>query len=344
MSQSTVVAFPQPKVAIFPVEGSSALRRRTGAGNLIIVLLLLVLGAIGFILARPLALYDASTRAHLWAARINDTYATVDGYRIHYFVGGPGTGETIVLIHGVGGRAQDWSNLMPQFAKAGYQVYAIDLLGYGKSDRPADAAYSIAQETRIVEDFLAQKHMQRVNLMGWSMGGWIAARIALDKPEMIDRLVLYDSAGISFGMGLAPTTFQPDTPKKLESLYGLLMPDPVHFPLVVARDLIRRLQESSWVVERSVRSMLSGKDKLDGKLDGIRIPTLIVWGKQDHMIPMTSGEKLHQQIHQSVLEIFDGCGHMAPGQCAGTIGPETIQFLKSQPGMKAETVQVPGAE
>ena len=344
MSQSTVVAFPRAKIVTFPIAEAPAVRRRTFSGSIILALLVAALGAIGFVLLRPMALYDLSTRAHLWAAGINDTYASVDGYRLHYFVGGPTNGDTIVLIHGIGGQAQDWSNLMPQFARAGYQVYALDLLGYGKSDRPADATYSVAQETRIVEDFLVQKHLQRVNLMGWSMGGWIAARVALERPEVVDRLVLYDSAGISFGMGVGPATFLPDTQKKLESLYNLLMPDPVHFQAVVARDLIRRLQESSWIVERSVRSMLSGKDHLDGKLGSIRVPTLIVWGKQDHLIPVSSGEKLHQQIHQSVLEIFDGCGHMAPGQCAGTIGPETIQFLKSQPGMKAQTMQIPAGE
>ena len=345
MSQTTVIAFPQTKVVVFPiVESPSAVRSRTWAGKAILALLLVSLGLIAFTLARPLALYDLSTRARLWAAGINGTYSVVDGHRIHYFVGGSGTGETIVLIHGVNGRAQDWSNLMPQFARAGYQVYAIDLLGYGKSDRPADAAYSVAQETKIVEDFMAQKHMQRVNLMGWSLGGWIAARIALEKPQIVDRLVLYDSAGIRFGMGVGPDTFQPDTPRKLDVLYGLLMPDPVHFPAIVARDLIRRFQESSWVMDRSVRSMLTGKDALDGKLQAIKIPTLIVWGKQDHLIPVTSGEAMHQQIHQSVLEIFDGCGHMAPGQCADAVGPDTIEFLRSQPGMQARTVQVPAAE
>jgi pimeloyl-ACP methyl ester carboxylesterase len=346
MSQSTVIAFPQAQanVVAFPVSVYPAVRRRTRVGNAILAVLVVALGTIGLVLARPMALYDLSTRAHLWVAGINDTYAQVDGHQIHYFVGGPGTGETIVLIHGVGGRAQDWSEMMPQFVRAGYQVYAIDLLGFGKSDRPANATYTVAQQTRIVEDFVAQKHMQRVNLMGWSLGGWIAARIALEQPQIVDRLVLYDSAGIRYGMGIGPDTFQPDTPKKLETLYGLLMPDPVHFPAVVAHDLLRRIQQSPWVMERSVRSMLTGKDTLDGKLQDIRIPTLIVWGKQDHLIPVASGEKLHDQIHQSVLEIFDGCGHLAPGQCAGTVGPETIQFLKSQPGMQARTVQVPAAE
>ncbi len=343
MSQTTVIAFPQAKVVAFPVTYTPT-ARRARPSTLILILLAATLAGIGLLLARPLALYDLNTRAHLWAAGINDTYTTVDGHEIHYFVGGPGTGETVLLIHGVGSRAQDWSNLMPQFARAGYQVYAIDLLGYGKSERPADASYSIAQETKVVEDFIAQKHMQRVNLVGWSMGGWIAARIAVERPQVVDRLVLCDSAGVRMGMGFGPDTFLPDTPKKLDTFYGLIMPNPVHFPEVIARDLIRRIQHNSWIVGRSVQSMMSGKDLTESELKGIKVPTLIVWGKQDHLIPVSSGEALHQQIHQSVLEIFDGCGHMAPGQCADTVGPETIQFLKSQPGMMAPTAQIPASK
>jgi pimeloyl-ACP methyl ester carboxylesterase len=227
----------------------------------------------------------------------------------------------------LGSRAEDWANLMPQLKQAGFHVYAIDLLGYGRSDRPANATYSIPDEAQYVEDFLAQRGLAKVNLVGWSMGGWVAMRVALDQPERIGRLVLCDSAGIRFEPDFTIFDFEPTTIPAVQRLYRQLMPQPTNMPDFLARDMIRKFKQVNWVVDRSARSMFRGDDLLDGKLGDLQMRTLIIWGKQDHLIPLATGISMHQQIPQSALEIYDGCGHLAPGQCAARIGPRLVDFL-----------------
>jgi pimeloyl-ACP methyl ester carboxylesterase len=287
---------------------------------------------------RPLAVIEAMTRARLAYGGFHNEYVTIRGNRIHYYEGG--SGAPVVLVHGLGSKAEDWANLMPQLKQEGFHVYAIDLLGYGRSARPANAAYSVPEEAQYVDDFLAQRGLEKVNLVGWSMGGWVAMRVALDRPERIGRLVLCDSAGTRFEPGFTVSDFEPDTVPGVRRLYRMLMPQPTELPDFVARDMVRKFKQQNWVVDRSARSMFTGDDLLDGKLAALRMPTLIIWGKQDHLIPMATGVAMHQQIPQSVLEIYDGCGHLAPGQCAARIGSRLVDFLQNKQPQSQKMIEV----
>jgi pimeloyl-ACP methyl ester carboxylesterase len=191
-----------------------------------------------------------------------------------------------------------------------------------------------------VEDFLARRGLEKVNLVGWSTGGWVAMRVALDRPERIGRLVLCDSAGIHFEPGFTLSDIEPDTIPAVRRLYRMLMPQPTDVPDFVARDMVRRFKQLDWVVDRSAHSMLRGNDLLDGKLGRLQMPTLIIWGKQDHLIPLSTGVSMHQQIPQSVLEIYDGCGHLAPGQCGARVGPRLVEFLQDKQPQSQKIVEV----
>jgi pimeloyl-ACP methyl ester carboxylesterase len=309
-------------------------------GYAVLVMLALFLAAALVIWLRPLAVLETLTHARLAYSGFHNEYTTIRGHRIHYYEGGSSSGAPVVLLHGLGSRAEDWANLMPQLKQAGFHVYAIDLLGYGRSARPANATYSIPEEAQYVEAFLAQHELQKVNLAGWSMGGWVAMRVALDVPQRIGRLVLCDTAGIRFQPDFTPSDLAPTTIPAVQRLYRLLMPQPEHVPDFLARDMIRRFKRLSWVVDRSARSMFTGADLLDGKLGELKMPTLIVWGKQDHMTPLATGIVMHQQIQQSVLEIYDGCGHLAPGQCAARIGPRLIDFFDGKPPQRKQTTEI----
>jgi pimeloyl-ACP methyl ester carboxylesterase len=287
---------------------------------------------------RPLAVIETLTQARLAYGGFHNEYTTIRGNRIHYYEGG--SGAPAVLVHGLGSRAEDWANLMQQLKQAGFHVYVIDLLGYGRSARPADASYSIPEEAQYVEEFLAQRGLQKVNLVGWSMGGWVAMRVALDQPARVARLVLCDSAGIRFEPSFTMFDFEPTTIPAVQHLYRMLMPQPAALPDFLARDMVRKFKELNWVVDRSARSMFRGVDLLDGKLSDLQMPTLILWGKQDHLIPLATGVSMHQQIPQSVLEIYDGCGHLAPGQCAARIGPRLIDFLNGKEPQSQKVTEI----
>lgn len=309
-------------------------------GYAVLAMIALFLAGALLVWLRPLAVLETLTHARLMYSGFHNEYTIIRGNRIHYYEGGSSAGAPVVLVHGLGSRAEDWANLMPQLKQAGFHVYAIDLLGYGLSAQPANATYSIPEEAQYVEEFLSQHGLQKVNLLGWSMGGWVAMRVALDAPERIAKLVLCDAAGLRFHPDFTPEDLEPTTIPAVQRLYRLLTPQPVHMPDFLARDMIRKFKQRNWVVDRSARSMFTGADLLDGKLGKLQMPTLIVWGKQDHLTPLATGIAMHRQIPQSVLEIYDGCGHLAPGQCAVRIGPRLIDFLNGNPPQTRQTIEV----
>ncbi len=310
----------------------------------LLVLVCFVIGLVLVICLRPLELVLAMLQVKLRVVDgISSRYVELDGYRIHYFEGG--AGPPIVLIHGLGSRAEDWANMMPQLVRGGRHVYAIDMLGYGRSSRPRDAAYSIPQEAGIVEKFIESQNIAQTDLGGWSMGGWVATRVALDEPERVRRLALYDSAGLRFELPFKVALFWPDNPQTLDALNDLLSPGQGRpIPGILQRDLLRLVRLNGWIVQRSMNSMLTGADLVDGKMGGLKMPVLIVWGRNDQLTPVSLAYIFHAQIPQSVLEIYDGCGHLAPRECGDRIGPNTLDFLKADPPMPPQVKEIPAGK
>ena len=230
-----------------------------GISFLLVVMVWDVIFSIAFY-RRPLWVIDEVLHARLWLAGIKSEFVTVGPYRVHYFVGGHGI--PLLLIHGLGSRSEDWTPEMPDYAGKGFRVYAIDLLGCGRTDHP-DIAYTIQQQTDLIHGFLDAVHVQQADVIGWSMGGWIALQFALQHPASVRRLVVMDSAGLSFQTELTPEIFEPRTVPELKRLEALFVPHPYALPGFFNRALLRAMQRNFFVVHRTVASMLSGKDLLD---------------------------------------------------------------------------------
>jgi pimeloyl-ACP methyl ester carboxylesterase len=281
-------------------------------------------------------------RAQLYLAGIHSYSMILDGQKVHYI--GGGTGDPVVLVHGLGATAEfNWRNLMPPLMRSGHHVYAMDLLGYGESGKPSDRGYSIAEEAKFVEAFLDAKHLDRVAMAGVSMGGWIAAAVALDQPQRITRLILIDSAGLSFTPDFDLALFTPRNREQIDAQMAILTPHPRHIPGFVKDDLIRRVARHAWVIKRALASMGTGADLLDQRFSSLKMPLLLVWGKQDVLTPLAIGQRMHQAAPQSVLEVYDDCGHLAVETCGDRIGPRISNFLAGYGPLAGATVDVPSA-
>jgi pimeloyl-ACP methyl ester carboxylesterase len=315
-------------------------------------LILLALAAAGAFYWNPLGVNDQQIRYHLWRANVRSEYVDVSGNRIHYFEAIPpdgSPGKPLLLLHGLGSRGEDWSPLIPSLAAAGFHVYAPDLLGYGRSDKPG-GPYSIKREERVVTDFIWATHLapqdavtggSHIDIAGWSMGGWIAAKLALDNPAWFDRLVLYDSAGVTFPPAFPGDAFVPTDAAGLQRLMILLSPRPRTLPPFVVRATLRKFARSGKIIQQSMDSMEHGDDLLDTRLSAIKQPTLIMWGTEDKLIPMAIGEAMHRDIPHSVFEGIIGCGHLAPAECPKPVLAGTIQFLKAEPPMQGGEQMLP---
>jgi pimeloyl-ACP methyl ester carboxylesterase len=284
----------------------------------------------------PLWVADQQIRFHLWREGVKSEYVEAGGYRLHYFEALPGKGgggTPLVLVHGLGARGEDWSAMIPALAAQGFHVYVPDLLGYGRSPKP-DVDYSISLEEQTVVQFMRAMHVPRADVGGWSMGGWVVMKLALDHPEMVDRLVIYDSAGVYFPATWEPELFTPADVIGVKKLIAILTPKPRPLPGFAAEAALRKLEKNAWVIRRSMAAMRNGRDLLDFRLYQISQPMLIVWGAQDELIPLSAGEAIHKSVRQSVLNIVEGCGHLAPAECPRPVIEGTVEFLKAEPPMR----------
>jgi pimeloyl-ACP methyl ester carboxylesterase len=306
----------------------------------ILVLFALALGVV--VWRAPLWVAAEVTLFRLLAAGFHKRSMVINGYHAFYLEGGPASGSLVLLIHGLGSKAQqDWVALGPYLVRAGYHVYAMDLLGYGRSAKPSELTYSIHDEAKFVESFLDANHLTSVTLGGVSMGGWIAATVALDRPDVVTRLMLFDSAGMKFQLSFDRAIFTPQTNQQVDQLMTVVSPNLPRLPQFVKSDYIRRSKRYGWVMQRALASMSSGADDLDQKFSVLKMPLLIVWGKQDVMTPLSLGESMHRAAPQSVLAIYDGCGHIAVVTCINRIAPTVLSFLSGTGPEPGKTIEVP---
>jgi pimeloyl-ACP methyl ester carboxylesterase len=286
-----------------------------------------LLAGIGFYL-RPVSYLNAWTYLQEDLAGIQSRTVQVAGHRVHYLAEGPANGPAVVLVHGLGASAEHWSNLAPYLAQSGFRVYIPDLIGYGRSEQPADFSYSVRDEAAVVVGFMDALDLKQVELGGWSMGGWIAALVAAEHPDRVSRLMLFDSAGLNVPPTFDTSLFIPSTAAQLDQLKALLSPQPQPIPAFIARDILRNFRLNGWVVERALATMLTAQDVVDNVLPQLKMPVLLVWGSLDRVTPLSDGDIMHRLIPQSQLDVFAGCGHMAPAECSAEVGPKVVAFAQ----------------
>ncbi len=297
----------------------------------------LVVLLVAFFLWRPGSALTAIATVGLRLRGFESRYAQLGPYRIHCFVGG--AGEPLVLVHGLGSRALDFAPLMLALARE-HRVFALDLLGYGNSDRP-NVNYSVTLETVILRQFLESQGLTRFDLVGWSMGGWISLNFASQYPDQVRRLILLESAGMKFTPSFDLSLFSPHTVAEMHALEKVMTPHPERTPAFITRDLLRRLEAEDWVIQRTVANMITMREVMDGKLASVTMPVLLVWGRQDITTPPSIAEEMRREMPQSVLAVLDDCGHVAPIECRGRVLAEMQRFLAANPPLPPGIHEVP---
>lgn len=305
-----------------------------------------ILAALGFLALVAIFVWDPTyipmraAKAYLFQAGIHEHFTTVNGHRIAYLESERKSNSEVplLLVHGLGASKADWAPIMVPLTRAGFHVYALDLLGYGNSDAPQDADYSLQQEEDIVRGFMDDRKLQKADVAGWSMGGWVSMKLALEHPERVRRLVVLDSAGVYFPFAYADSLFTPTNRAELLELVKALEPDKpfISIPRWATSGILRRAKTKHWVIQRSFASMTSGRELLDFRLPRMTVPMLIVWGKEDKLIPFSSGERIHSLVPQSMLIGVRGCGHLAPGECSSQVAPLVEKYLKSPTPLTGE--------
>jgi pimeloyl-ACP methyl ester carboxylesterase len=289
----------------------------------------LVLALVGFAYMRPVTVAEAFTAGRLRLQGVRSAHVQAGAYRLHYLEAG--SGRPLVLVHGLGSNAAlEWGRLIARLSRR-FHVLAPDLPGFGESDRPAAADYSIPMQVGAVRAFMQAKGLGRARVVGISMGGWIGARLAGEHPEMVERLVLVAAAGMRpDGPRVPAEVLLPRDEEGVRRLVAAVRHRAPVPPGFVARDILARRLAEEWIIRRALESMRDGGDWLNGTLGRADMPVLVVWGKQDALIPVAYAAPLQAEFPRAALEVLDGgCGHVAMADCPAAFDRVVLPFLEA---------------
>lgn len=277
-------------------------------------------------------------------------FVEIDGLGVHYQEFGVINKPTLLLIHGYTASTYVWHTVAPILAESGFRVIAIDLIGFGYSSKPDWFDYSIVSQARIISRFMNRLGIGRAILVGSSYGGAVAATVALDYPERVEKLVLVDAVCNDEvknhpilrlvkirGIGEFITPFLSDS--KLFAKYRMhntLARENRH---LITEDRIRssmrplRARDGHHSVLTTARNWDACRIEQDAQY--INQPTLIVWGENDTVIPIRNGYSLHNSILNSRFVIFRECGHVPQEEKPDLFGELVTNFCRDSKGRLA---------
>jgi pimeloyl-ACP methyl ester carboxylesterase len=221
-----------------------------------------------------------------------------------------GEGPPLVLVHGVGGDADQWAFCFEGLA-ASQRVIAVDLLGFGRSDKPL-IDYRISGFVEFLDRFLSVIEVRRPSLLGHSLGGWIAAAFASRFPEKVDKLILNDAAGVDEGSVQLPVDLNVSTQANMRRVFNCMFHDTsiVTDALVDLAYSLHLERGDGYTIKSVLETLGASWEKLDGKLALIAAPTLILWGENDIITPLPMAQTYHRGIARSKLLTLARCGHL----------------------------------
>jgi pimeloyl-ACP methyl ester carboxylesterase len=238
-----------------------------------------------------------------------------------------GHGKPIVLLHGLGASSYTWHKIAPALAR-NHRLIAIDLKGFGESDKPLDDHYAISDQARLVNDYLARMKLQGVTLIGHSYGGGVALAVAINQMQSghsrIERLVLIDSIAYRQPMPFFFKVLR--TPLVGEFSLSLVPPE-----VQTARALSIAYYQAGKITREAVSNYASalysegGRHALLATINNLdpeqadafskhyrelKLPALLLWCEHDKIVPLQYGEKLAHDLPDAHIKIIEDCGHI----------------------------------
>ena len=273
----------------------------------------------------------------------------LDGYGVHYV--DQGEGPAVVLIHGFGGSTYSYRHQIPAFSRD-HRVIAVDLKGFGYSERRADAGLSATDQVRMLKRLLDRLGVAHAAFVGHSMGGAVVQRFAATYPEAVDALVLAGSV-------------RPVARARLWLPAPLVRPFAPAIATLTASRILKLSFHDRTKLDDAVRDAYLRPLRLRGSLDGLlammrdhrrdapadlskaRMPVLLLWGSDDRLVPLHAAQEIRRDLPQARLVVIEGAGHMLfeerPDACNQAIEDFLRDALAAQPARDAALQPSPGS-
>ena len=256
--------------------------------------------------------------------------ATVFGAKIYYLEAGDAAKPTVILLHGLGSSGVSWQlNIAP--LAANYHVIVPDQIGFGKSDKPM-LKYRVGTYADFLDKFMSEIKVEKAHLVGNSLGGWVAAWTAIKYPNRARKIVLADAAGLKpREIDLKQIyALNYSTRDEVRGLVKLVFYNQAVFgsEIFIDQSMNLRVQANDgYTINSLIDSIKRDEDFLNNRLSEIKKPTLIIWGKQDGLLPVSDAETFNKGIAGSELVIFDQCGHVPQVEKAADFNKKVLEFL-----------------
>ena len=270
-------------------------------------------------------------------------FASIDGVRTHYQEAGDENSPPMILIHGFISSSLVWSGVLLPLAEAGFRVIAPDLPGYGYSEKPRAGEYTIEWQARAVLGLLDRLEIKKVIIVGASYGAAVAAAVALDHPERVEKLVLIGAVAnddvkkkMLLRISRLPLIGDIATPlflgsrwvlrKRMQEMYRRTG-TPIDEKMIAARHHLLATANTHRAMIRTARRWSASRIQREASL--IRPSTLLIWGEEDSHIPLSQAYRLREAIPHSRLIVFRKCGHLPPAEYPDKFVEVVADFCKA---------------
>jgi pimeloyl-ACP methyl ester carboxylesterase len=271
----------------------------------------------------------------------------VDGLTTRYLAAGE-AGPPLILLHGVGDNALDWRWVMLALARS-HLVYAPNLPGSGGSAKPEDADYSPGSFARFIASFLDAMGIERAAVVGNSLGGLVALRLALSEPERVTALGLIASGGLGRrvspalrslslpgygGLATAWGKTRPGAAQRALGRAGLVFAHPRRAPREWLKEQYRLARLPGFLRAQlaTVRAQVGLRGQREILLDRLpdlgQLPTLVLWGERDRVLPTSQAQEAISRIPNGFLEILPDCGHLPQVEQPDRFASALDRFLR----------------
>ena len=235
--------------------------------------------------------------------------------------------DSIVLLHGYGGSSFSWRYWAPFLAKRAH-VVLVDMKGFGSAPKPDDGQYGPRHQAELIYRLILQADLQRVTLIGHSLGGGVALDTALrlldSEPGRLKRLILVASAAYKQRMplfvALAKYRRLASTALRIlgtQFVIRHVLKSIVFDPSEVSDDQVLGYakplsspEAHRALIDTALAIVPPDLEKLTARFEELDVPTLVLWGRQDHVVPLWVGERLADKLPDAKLQVLENCGHM----------------------------------